>query len=312
MPQVQDPKTGKWYDVDQAGLYPSGNIRDDDGTVYSHEGWYSRPGDPKGGTVAGIGGAIDAGGSGIGKDNLGNYNNGSPPDQPLQAGHGWEFDGMYWRQVQGRGLGYSAPNTPRPSGPQPSGGGGGGGGFQSNMGDFGQGNYGDVPDFNAPRWQAPPEFVYDKKFAAPDEAGLQKDPGFQFRLDQGRKALEASAAGKGILRTGGTLKDLVNYGQNFATNEYANVYNRNFNEYKFDYDKEADIYARNYNLKRDVFDRNYKAAYDEYAPKLTGWQTNTNNKARAQEALFNREWQMYLGNQNADLERRRIEQGDVT
>jgi hypothetical protein len=255
-----------------------------------------------------VSGPVSGGG---GNDPYHDYNGGSPPDAPLQAGRGWVWEDKTWRQAEGKGLGYNAPAAPRPSGGGGSYSGGGGSGFQSNMGNFGQGDYGDVPEFGAPRWEAPPEFVYNKQFAAPDEAKMKEDPGFQFRLDQGRKALEASAAGKGILRTGGTLKDLVNYGQNFATNEYANVYNRNFNEYKFDYDKEADIYARNYNLKRDVFDRNYKAAYDEYAPKLTGWQTNTNNKARAQEALFNREWQMYLGNQNADLERRRIEQGDV-
>jgi hypothetical protein len=189
----------------------------------------------------------------------------------------------------------------------PHGGGGGGGGGGSDYGGGGGFNFsggagggdwggGDAPSFDAPRWTAPPEFSYGKQFQSPDAQSLQADPSYQFRLDQGRKALEQSAAGKGVLRTGGTLKDLVNYGQNFATNEYSNVYNRKFNEYKFDYDKEADIYARNYNLKRDVFDRNYKASYDEYAPKLTGWQTNTNNRARQQEALFNREYQMYLAN----------------
>ncbi len=58
------------------------------------------------------------------------WNNGSPPNLPLQAGHGWEWNGSSWTQVAGRGLGYSAPAAaPAPSGgggsaPAPSSGGG--------------------------------------------------------------------------------------------------------------------------------------------------------------------------------------------
>jgi hypothetical protein len=245
------------------------------------------------------------GGSGVNEQGPSGYeqwNGGSPPAVPLAAGHGWEWDGRRWNQKEGGGIGYVPPAGPTP----PRSGGSGGGSYQGGgpSGGF-DWQPGDAPGFDAPRWQAPPEFVYNKQFAKPDAASIQQDPSFQFRLDQGRKALEQSAAGKGVLRTGGTLKDLVNYGQNFATNEYSNIYNRNFNEYKFDYDKEADIYARNYNLKRDVFDRNYKAAYDEYSPKLKGWEVNTNIKARQQEALFNREWQKYLADRD-------YEQKDIT
>ena len=163
-----------------------------------------------------------------------------------------------------------------------------------------------LPEFNAPRFEAPPPFVYDKKFGAPTVADLTADPSFQFRLDQGRKALEQSAAGKGVLRTGGTLKDLMNYGQNFASNEYGNVYNRKFNEYKFDYDKEADIYSKNYGVSRDVFDRNYRAAYDEFQPKMTGWQTNANADQRAAESLFERDWQKYVADRTYDLDKKKL------
>jgi hypothetical protein len=238
---------------------------------------------------------------GKGNDPYHDWNGGSPPNAPLEPGRGWVWEGETWRQATGTGLGYTPPRTGGGGAPPPTGGGGGGYQWQEGYSDW---NPGDVPNFDAPRWQAPPEFSYGGKFNAPNAQELQMDPSFQFRLDQGRKALEQSAAGKGVLRTGGTLKDLVNYGQNFATNEYSNVYNRKFGEYKFDYDKEADIYARNYNLKRDVFDRNYKAAYDEYSPKLKGWETNTNIKARQQESLFNREWQKYLAD-------RGFEQKDV-
>ena len=55
---------------------------------------------------------------------------------------------------------------------------------------------------------------------------FQQDPGYQFRMDEGQKALERGAAAKGGLMGGGTLKALSRYGQDFASNEYTNAYNR--------------------------------------------------------------------------------------
>lgn len=57
-------------------------------------------------------------------------------------------------------------------------------------------------------------------------ADFNADPGYQFRMDQGSKALQASAAARGGLMSGGTLKSLDRYGQDYASNEYGNAYNR--------------------------------------------------------------------------------------
>ncbi len=57
-------------------------------------------------------------------------------------------------------------------------------------------------------------------------ADFQKDPGYDFRMQQGQKALEASAAARGGLLSGGSGKNLVDYGQQFASQEYGNAYNR--------------------------------------------------------------------------------------
>jgi hypothetical protein len=57
-------------------------------------------------------------------------------------------------------------------------------------------------------------------------ADFQKDPGYQFRMDQGSDALQASAAARGALLNGGTLKALSRYGQDYASGEYSNAYNR--------------------------------------------------------------------------------------
>jgi hypothetical protein len=57
-------------------------------------------------------------------------------------------------------------------------------------------------------------------------ADFQKDPGYQFRMDQGQQALERSAAAGGGLLSGGTGKALAQYGQDYASGEYSNAYNR--------------------------------------------------------------------------------------
>lgn len=57
-------------------------------------------------------------------------------------------------------------------------------------------------------------------------ADFTQDPGYQFRMDQGSKALQASAAARGGLLNGGTIKALDRYGQDYASNEYQSAYNR--------------------------------------------------------------------------------------
>lgn len=54
----------------------------------------------------------------------------------------------------------------------------------------------------------------------------QDDPSYQFRMAEGQKALERSAAARGILQTGGTLKALTRYGQDAASQEYQSAFNR--------------------------------------------------------------------------------------
>jgi hypothetical protein len=56
----------------------------------------------------------------------------------------------------------------------------------------------------------------------------QQDPGYQFRLSEGMKAVENSAAARGSLNSGATLKGLTRFGQDFASNEYGNIYNREY------------------------------------------------------------------------------------
>ena len=55
---------------------------------------------------------------------------------------------------------------------------------------------------------------------------FQADPGYAFRLSEGQKALERSAAARGNLLSGGTGKALARYGQEMGSQEYMNAFNR--------------------------------------------------------------------------------------
>lgn len=55
---------------------------------------------------------------------------------------------------------------------------------------------------------------------------FQADPGYAFRLSEGQKALERSAAARGGLLSGAAGKALVNYGQQAGSQEYQNAFNR--------------------------------------------------------------------------------------
>ena len=59
-----------------------------------------------------------------------------------------------------------------------------------------------------------------------DTYNWQTDPGYNFRLGEGIKALDRSAAARGRLLSGNQLKAITQYGQDFASNEFGNVFNR--------------------------------------------------------------------------------------
>ena len=150
--------------------------------------------------------------------------------------------------------------------PAPGGGGNGGGGG----GNGGGGGYGGpvAPDFNLP---PVPGFTPPPGFQAPDPNGILNSPAYQFRVNQGNQALQNSAAAKGLTRTGGTLKDFIDYNQNFASQEYGQEFNR----------------------ARDIYDRTYQAQKDIYAPKLAAYQNLTQAEMVKALAAYQRPWEMY-------------------
>lgn len=97
-----------------------------------------------------------------------------------------------------------------------------------------EGNF--VPDIEAYAAQNPVAAPTPTAGAPPSEFGslarpfgteqFQADPGYAFRQAEGMKALERSAAARGGLLSGGTLKGIQRFGQDLASQEYGNAFNR--------------------------------------------------------------------------------------
>lgn len=77
-----------------------------------------------------------------------------------------------------------------------------------------------------------------KPFQAPGSEFTQ-DPGYQFRVAEGMKAIERSAASKGTVANPATQKALLRFNQDTASGEYGNVYARRAAEYQNTYDQLA-------------------------------------------------------------------------
>src|SRR6187399_63701 len=159
----------------------------------------------------------------------------------------------------------------------------------------GIGNF-SYPEYQKPADYVPGEFSYADyvkpadyvpgTFNAPTIAEARNEPGFQFALDEGRRQMEASAAAKGIGRTGGTVKRLIGYGQEMADTNYNSVFNRGLNTfntnegnreqaygtnlaaglgaYNTNRGNAFDNFATNYGVAKDKYDYGYKSASDEY------------------------------------------------
>ena len=146
----------------------------------------------------------------------------------------------------------------------PGGGGGGGGG-----GGYGVGQAPNATPFKYDPFQAPEAFQF-RAFEAPDALTLQNDPGYQARLGLGQQALERSAAARGTLLTGGTLKDLNQFAQDYGSNEFQNVYNRAQQTYGTQYGQAAADYNANYQNALNAYKTNFETQFQP-------WQANYQN-----------------------------------
>jgi hypothetical protein len=115
--------------------------------------------------------------------------------------------------------------------------------------------------------------------AAPDgRQVMETDPGYQLRLSEGLKALERSAASKGTLLTGGTLKGLTEYAGKAASDEYANLYSRAWNENNLAYNRALTENQQTYGRGSDEYTRAYNKALGEYQQAFNVYNSNQGNQ----------------------------------
>lgn len=81
------------------------------------------------------------------------------------------------------------------------------------------------------------------------------DPSMRFQMDEGMRALENSAAARGSLQSGGTLRDILRYSQGLASQDYGNAFGRAANVRDFNYGVDVGDRAFDYGAQRD--DRNF-------------------------------------------------------
>lgn len=94
-------------------------------------------------------------------------------------------------------------------------------------------------------------------FTAPAPGGLSAAA--QFRLAEGLKARQRSAAARGTLFNTGTLKELERFGSGLASQEYDNDFNRALETYR---------------TNRDTNAQNYGQSHTSYNDSLAGFRAN--------------------------------------
>ena len=155
-----------------------------------------------------------------------------------------------------------------------------------------------VPELNLPSYQKPPAFSYGD-FKAPTLEEAQNSPGYQFRVGQGVKQLDASAAARGIINSLGYGRDVLDYGQNAASQEYQNVFGRDLATYQTNRAGAVDAYNINYGTQyKDPYTFDTSAALAQFAPKLSQWQTQAAAGQHQNDLNYLNDWNKWLQDWN--------------
>ena len=132
-------------------------------------------------------------------------------------------------------------------------------------------------------------------------ADFQADPGYQWRLDQGQKALERSAAARGGLLSGAAVKAAADYGQNQASAEYGNAYNRYNNDQSQKYNRLAGISGTGQTAVNQVSSAGQNMA-NQVSQNITGaGNARASGYVGSANAMSNGIGQAYNGYQNNQL-----------
>jgi len=125
---------------------------------------------------------------------------------------------------------------------------------------------------------------------------LNDDPGYQFRMNEGMKAINASAAAKGGLQSGAALKAAQQYGQGLASQEYGASYGRALGRNQMDWQRAQ--YGNEQQYNRALAEKERQTELAKY-----GNQWNYNVGRDANQLRYARDYQM-----NTDVAQRNRDQ----
>lgn len=220
-------------------------------------------------------------------------------------------------RTTGGGGGGGTPTTPTAPGSGTTPGAGNPGGSEGTIGGGSTqyGNAGDTGNFpmaSAQPWERP---KYGEYLTPTRSADIGKpfdffnDEGYQFRLKEGIDGIQNSAAARGGLNSGNTLKELSKYASGLASQEYGDAYNRfsgnrNFLEGQYVGDRNfgRDVYTgdRNFDYSTNVDERNYNNSNRQ-------WDTTFNNANRIDARNF--DYGVYTGDRDFNEGTRRWDLG---
>lgn len=110
------------------------------------------------------------------------------------------------------------------------------------------------------------------------------DPAYQFDLQQGEQAVQRSAAAQGGLVSGGAMKDLNDYAQGYASNQYQQSYQNALQGYQTNFNNSLAGYQTNYSnalqqyqTAYNVFENNQANSFNRQAAVAGIGQTAINN-----------------------------------
>lgn len=128
---------------------------------------------------------------------------------------------------------------------------------------------------------------------------LQQTPGYQFQLQQGQQSALNSAAARGSLLSGGSLKALERFGQGLASTSYNDAWNRAQTAYANAFNRNTtqqnNLYSRLSGVSNSGLNAAQSAANVATSNNSTQNQNLQNNSNSQQQAAYNQ------GNANSNL-----------
>jgi len=135
------------------------------------------------------------------------------------------------------------------------------------------------------------------EFVAPTQAEVEASPGYQTRLDTGRLTRERAASARGTLSSGGTLKALERYAQDYASNEYSNVYGQRLSTRNQNYSE----YQGAVGVGQQTYMNRYNAWADENGRTRTDYTLNNDTRRNWENDYWARLRDLYRGGLDASL-----------